>query len=204
MVRHLKNKSGFTLVELLVAVAIVGVLATAGIPQYRRMVQKSKKSEAKIFLGDIANAEAAFFSEFGAYGSNLSAMGVEMDSGPQRIYMAGFTSGACGAGFAVLPTAASSWGGLVNAQNPAYYTAFVANTSMRFGRMTRTAGCADTSAAAEVVGGNTFSPLADGSSVFKAAASGVIGTGNLDTSVTTDQWMINESRTLVNNVDGTN
>lgn len=45
--------NGFTLVELLIVVAIVGVLATIGIPTYQRMVKKARQAEAKSNLGSI-------------------------------------------------------------------------------------------------------------------------------------------------------
>lgn len=197
--------------ELLVVVAIIGILATAGVPQYRRMVQKSKKSEAKVFLGDIANAEAAFFSEFGTYGNNLRRMGVEMDNGNQRIYIAGLTNANCSGVAGPFPTAGSTWGTQVSAQNPAYYPV-VAGDAI-FGRLGRAAAgnCANSMAAAVVLGGNNYAPIADGSAVYKASASGQIQSGaNLDTDAgavpagTSDQWMINEQRALVNNTDGIN
>lgn len=197
MVRNLKNnKSGFTLVELLVAVAIVGVLTTAGIPQYRRMVQKAKKSEAKVALGDISNAEQAFYSEFGAYGTNLAAMGVEMLNGAQRIYISGFTGATCATSEATaLPAQAGTVGVQLNLQNPQYYTGYGGGTNTtRFGRMTRTTVCAASNATTDTT--------------FQAASSGVIQSGgDLDTGANAakiDQWTMNEGRILANPVDGIN
>src|SRR5690606_11881199 len=91
-----KNK-GFTLVELLIVVAIIGVLSTIGVPTFRRMIQKSKKSEAKVNLGGLFTAEAAFQAEYAAYGNNLEAMGFEIDGNPASlIYKVGFIgSNAC-------------------------------------------------------------------------------------------------------------
>lgn len=67
-------KKGFTLVELLIVVAIIGVLSTIGIPTFRRMIQKAKMAEAKIALGSGHRVEAAFFAEFNSYGNNLEGM----------------------------------------------------------------------------------------------------------------------------------
>lgn len=210
MVRILKKDSGFTLIELLVTVAIVGVLATAGIPQYRRMVQKAKKSEAKVLLGDIANAESAFFSEFGAYGSNLVAMGVEVGNfalgaanpGASFIYTVGFTQANCaGLNGAPVPATSTSWGASINASNPTYYTTkwnpgttgtSATQGSEVFGRLRRTANC------------RASTPFNATFSNFTAAASGTIASGvDLDTG-TTDQWTMNQQRVLVNVVDGIN
>ena len=84
----LLKSQGFTLVELLIVVAIIGVLASQGVPAYRRMIQKSRKGEAQIMLGNIATAESAFFSEYGSYGNHIARMGAMME-GTNFIYAAG-------------------------------------------------------------------------------------------------------------------
>ncbi|NQW45471.1 MAG: prepilin-type N-terminal cleavage/methylation domain-containing protein, partial [Deltaproteobacteria bacterium] len=84
----LLKSQGFTLVELLIVVAIIGVLASQGVPAYRRMIMKSRKGEAQIMLGNIATAESAFFSEYGSYGDHLDRMGATME-GAQFVYAAG-------------------------------------------------------------------------------------------------------------------
>lgn len=67
--------SGFTLVELMVVVAIIGVLSAVAIPNFRKYQAKSKTSEAKLHLASIFTAEQAFLSDFDAYGQCLSYMG---------------------------------------------------------------------------------------------------------------------------------
>lgn len=183
----LKQNSGFTLVELLVVVAIVGILATAGIPQYKKMVQKSKKTEAKVLLGAVANAQAGFYSEYGAYGSNLSAMGMESGgTAGAMIYSAGFP-GADGQGqFDVAPN--GGFTAKINETNPTYYTNFVKKDSQVFGRTSRTV-CVDGELS---------------NSAFKAVACGSIAMGEDLDNGAHDEWTLDQTRLLKNTIDGVN
>ncbi len=52
----MKNKKGFTLLELLVVVLIIGILASIALPQYTRAVEKAKLSEALTTLKSIENS----------------------------------------------------------------------------------------------------------------------------------------------------
>lgn len=97
-----RNGGGFTLVELLIVVAIIGILTTIGMPTYKRMAQKVKKSEAKVLLGGVYSAEAIFFSEFGAYGNNLLKIGFEVEGAPSY-YAVGFPHGGCSNYFQIWP-----------------------------------------------------------------------------------------------------
>lgn len=64
-----KNQGGFTLIELMIVVAIIGILAAIAIPNFLRYQAKSRQSEAKTNLGAIFVAQTAYFSENGRYGS---------------------------------------------------------------------------------------------------------------------------------------
>ena len=59
-------KRGFTLLELIVVVIILGILATLGLTQYGRMVERSRGAEAKAILGDVRKFAAAHYLEFNA------------------------------------------------------------------------------------------------------------------------------------------
>jgi prepilin-type N-terminal cleavage/methylation domain-containing protein len=58
---------GFTLIEAMIVVAIVGVLALLAAVAYRRWVRSSYLNEAQSMVANIRNAEEAFYAENGAY-----------------------------------------------------------------------------------------------------------------------------------------
>ena len=63
----LRNRKGFTLIELMIVVAIIGILAAIAIPNFLRFQAKSKQSEARELLSSLYTAETAYFAEFNAY-----------------------------------------------------------------------------------------------------------------------------------------
>jgi type IV pilus assembly protein PilA len=69
MFKRVKGQKGFTLIELMIVVAIIGILAAIAIPNFLRYQAKSRQSEAKTNLGAIFVAETAYFSEQSRYGS---------------------------------------------------------------------------------------------------------------------------------------
>ena len=64
MMSDLGNRKGFTLVELMIVVAIIGILAAIAIPSFLNFRLKAKASEAKSNLGAIRSTEVAFFAEW--------------------------------------------------------------------------------------------------------------------------------------------
>lgn len=68
----LNNKrGGFTLIELMIVVAIIGILAAIAIPNFLRFQLKAKSSEGKVNLAAIRTAEESFFAEYGSYVSSV-------------------------------------------------------------------------------------------------------------------------------------
>jgi prepilin-type N-terminal cleavage/methylation domain-containing protein len=64
----MRNKKGFTLIELMIVVAIIGILAAIALPNFLKFQAKSKQSEAKTNLKAAFTAETSYFGENNTYG----------------------------------------------------------------------------------------------------------------------------------------
>jgi len=65
-----RNKTGFTLIELMVVVVIIGILAALAIPRFMMSASKSKQSEAKQLLKQIYSMQRAYFMLNESYALN--------------------------------------------------------------------------------------------------------------------------------------
>jgi type IV pilus assembly protein PilA len=73
-IRYLGNR-GFTIVELMVTVAIVGILTGVAVPNYLKYVAKSRQTEAKLFLSALYVGQQSYATEFLSYTSCLPQTG---------------------------------------------------------------------------------------------------------------------------------
>ena len=76
-----KNQGGFTLVELMIVVIIVGILAAVAIPMYQGATERAKASEAVAALGTIRGAMRVYYAEHGTYVNANFVDGAQVTAG---------------------------------------------------------------------------------------------------------------------------
>ncbi len=79
----LKQKAGFTLIELMVVVAVLSLVAAIAVPNYLRYMAKARQAEAKTNLGGIFVSQSAYFIEYSVYGT-FTDVGFEVAGNSNR------------------------------------------------------------------------------------------------------------------------
>jgi prepilin-type N-terminal cleavage/methylation domain-containing protein len=78
--RTLRNNKGFTLIELMIVVVIIGILAALAIPRFGQASDRAKEKEADGILKQIHTMQQAYKAQTGAFGSltDIVQVGFEM------------------------------------------------------------------------------------------------------------------------------
>jgi type IV pilus assembly protein PilA len=182
MKKILTSNKGFSLVELMVVVAIIGILAAIAIPNFQRFSAKAKQAEAQTNLSGLFGAEAAFFAEWSVYDQDMLLIGYK-PQGYIKYRMSNGTNSALpgnfpgGIGASVVANAVTS--------------GFCGNNTISL-----TTGCGEVvsggTGAAAPVGANLV--LTPGSS-FTSSASSQLTAAN---GITADTWTIDNNKTILN------
>jgi len=77
---RIQYSKGFTLIELMIAVAVVGILAAIAYPSYQDSVRKSRRADAKSALLDAAQREERVFTENNQYTATLGTGGLNLSA----------------------------------------------------------------------------------------------------------------------------
>ena len=186
------NQKGFSLVELMIVVAIIGLLAAVGVPQYQKFQARARQGEAKSSLSALYASEQSFLGEWNFYSADLSDIGYGV-TGVGLRYVTGFAAactgypvpGAAFGGPAQATAAADIWSDGTNVcrNGAAQWGKATATCTAYFVRPTGSA-CANTGT------GNTFTAVSAGNP-----------NNTYDTSIP-DVWTITQNKLVRNNTNG--
>ena len=84
----MKKQNGFTLIELMITVAIVGILAAVALPAYQNYTIRAQVSEGFTLAGGLQTAVAENYAQTGVYPADLTVLGITAPTGK---YTSGIT-----------------------------------------------------------------------------------------------------------------
>ena len=95
------NAKGFTLIEMMIVVAIIAILATIAYPSYTKYVYRARRSDGQKFLMAIAAAEERYYTNFNKYttsitGTSQNGLGFPLITSDGGYYSVVVTPGASG------------------------------------------------------------------------------------------------------------
>lgn len=169
MCKQLKGQKGFTLIELMIVVAIIGILAAIAIPNFLAYQARSRQAEARTNLGAIFVSEVAFFGENNRY-SDFATIGYTLAGASNRYTYR--SPAATGAGASTEAQGADRYNTLAGSQNAG--------------------GTNDADPGGTVLSAAQL-PAAGAAGQFTATAS-----GNVDGDATVDHWYVNDVKQILN------
>ena len=84
----MKAQKGFSLVELMIVVVIIGVIAAIALPSYRNYVVKGNRAAAQAFMVEIANRQKQYLLDARSYAIDLATLGMTVPADVSKHYAA--------------------------------------------------------------------------------------------------------------------
>ena len=81
-----RNRKGFTLLELIIVVIVIGILASVALPRFIRVTERARIGEAKSILGTIRSSQLRYLGQWNAYATNVVSLDVPAMPGKYFTY----------------------------------------------------------------------------------------------------------------------
>lgn len=144
MITSQYHSKGFTLIEMMITVAIVGILAAIAYPSYTAQVQKSRRADAQVTLMEITQRQESYFLRNRSYTSDLTDLGYTVDGDGKATSNDGHYLLSATATATTFSIAAAPVSGKPQAQDAACQVMKIDNRGVRRGGVDETHADADT------------------------------------------------------------
>ncbi len=97
----MKSMKGFTLVELVIVIVIVGILSVVAVPVYKGYTKKAMATEGKALLGAINTSQKVYFAEWGNFAQSAVSTVLDVNANTNKYFTTYSISAATNAGYTV-------------------------------------------------------------------------------------------------------
>jgi len=107
----MKSTKGFTLVELVIVIVIVGILSVVAVPVYKGYTKKAMATEGKALLGAINTSQKVYFAEWNMFVTGAQSSVLDVNASTNKYFSTYSVSGS-GTGFTAITPASGNVNGI--------------------------------------------------------------------------------------------